>query len=452
MFDLMFHWSEWIKPSAGLPTVQWALLLAVAAAMGHALQRRWGLPKVLGYSMVGALAGFSGYTTVNWPLDGIAQFLIELGLSIVLFEAGGRLSLRWLRLNPMLVAQSIAETLITYLAALWVLRLFLVDAALQHPLALLLTTTSPGVLMRVVHDMRASGPVTDRAITLATLNTFYVLALGGVMARLVGPIEGRLEGPGMGSLLGAIPAVLLLVFTSVLVGALLAQALRKALAWMSPSSENTAVLQLALIAAGTALAAHFGGSAPLAALLAGVLLKAWNPRPWIWPRQFGTAASVLSILTFVLVAMIAAQAPWQWQAWVLVLALVVTRGVARIGALGATTLLGMGSGASPRQAFWAANALWPMSAVALLLISQFAEFTPTIGAAVAAIALPLLLLLELLGPLLMTWSLNQTREASDPPTKRPTPIDTTSAKPDAVAVPGRANSPTQERENPHHGA
>jgi NhaP-type Na+/H+ and K+/H+ antiporter len=85
LFDLMFHWSEWIKPSAGLPTVQWALLLAVAAAMGHALQRRWGLPKVLGYSMVGALAGFSGYTTVNWPLDGIAQFLIELGLSIVLF-------------------------------------------------------------------------------------------------------------------------------------------------------------------------------------------------------------------------------------------------------------------------------------------------------------------------------------------------------------------------------
>jgi hypothetical protein len=36
---------------------------------------------------------------------------------------------------------------------------------------------------------------------------------------------------------------------------------------MSPTSENTAILLSRLIAAGTALAAHFGGSAPLAALL-----------------------------------------------------------------------------------------------------------------------------------------------------------------------------------------
>jgi hypothetical protein len=58
---------------------------------------------------------------------------------------------------------------------------------------------------------------------------------------------------------------------------------------MSPTSENTAILLIALIAAGTALAAHFGGSAPLAALLGGLLLKQLHPRPWAWPRQLGTA-------------------------------------------------------------------------------------------------------------------------------------------------------------------
>ena len=42
MIDLMLNWSEWIKPSAGLPTVQWALLLALAAAAGHLLQRYLG--------------------------------------------------------------------------------------------------------------------------------------------------------------------------------------------------------------------------------------------------------------------------------------------------------------------------------------------------------------------------------------------------------------------------
>ncbi|MEK9803875.1 MAG: cation:proton antiporter, partial [Curvibacter sp.] len=356
MIDLMLNWSEWIKPSAGLPTVQWALLLALAAAAGHLLQRYLGLPKVLGYSIIGALAGFSGYTAATWPLDGIAQFMVELGLSIVLFEAGGRLSLRWFRHNPMLLAQSVGEAVLTYLAAWWVLMLFGVDEALHMPLALLLVATSPAVLMRVASDIRASGPVTDRVITLAALNTFYVLALGGVMARLLGRSEARLAD--------AFYPVLLLVVASVLVGALLALALRKALQIMSPTSENTAVLQLALIAAGTALAAHFGGSAPLAALLAGILLKTLHPRPWSWPRQFGTASAILTILMFVLVSMAAAQAPWNWQAWSLVAALVLARALAKLAAIG---LGGIGSGASARQAFWTAGAMWPLSAVALLL-------------------------------------------------------------------------------------
>ena len=407
MIDLMLHWSEWIKPSAGLPTVQWSLLLALAAAAGHLLQRYLGLPKVLGYSAVGALAGFSGYTTATWPLDGIGQFMVELGLSIVLFEAGGRLTLRWFRHNPMLLAQSLAEAILTYLAADWVLQLFDVDAGLRMPLALLLVATSPAVIMRVASDLRASGPVTERAITLAALNTLYVLALGGVMARLLGRTPDLLAD--------AIYPVVLLLAASVLVGALLAMALRKALQLMSPTSENTAVLQLALIAAGTTLAANFGGSAPLTALLAGLLLKTWHPRPWSSPRQFGTASAILTMLMFVLVSMAAAQAAWNWQAWSLIAALVLARALAKLSAI---ALAGLGSGASAKQALWTAGAMWPMSAVALLLVSQFVSFAPAIGTDIAAIALPLILFMEVLGALMAVLALQRAGEAGRPPAAR----------------------------------
>lgn len=403
MFDLLLDGSEWIKPSAGLPIVQWSLLLALAAAAGHLLQRYWNLPKVLGYTAVGALAGFSGYTAASWPLNGIAQFLIELGVSIMLFEAGGRLTLRWFRHNPMLLVQSVAEALITFLAALWLLKWFAVDAALQAPLALLLTVASPCVLMRVVSDLRASGPVTERGILLSALNAFYVLILGGMMARVLGSSETNL-----GAMLAS---AALLLFSSALVGGLLALALRRALAWMSPSSENTAVLQLALIAAGTALASHFGGSAPLAALLAGVLLKALYPRPWTWPRQFGTASAILTILMFVLVAMAAAQAPWhwtQWSTWALIAAAIIVRPLARLAAL---ALAKFGSGASMRQVLWVTLTLTPMSAIALLLLSQFAQFAPALGAQLAAIALPLILLLEVLGALAAAYALQRANEA-----------------------------------------
>ena len=122
MDEVMAIWAEWLKPSAGLPTVQWSLLLAVAAAVGHLLQRYSGLPKVVGYSIVGTLAGLAGFSGAAWPLQGVALFLLELGVSVVLFEAGGRIALRWFRHNPMVLLQSLLESVLTAIAVYYVLR------------------------------------------------------------------------------------------------------------------------------------------------------------------------------------------------------------------------------------------------------------------------------------------------------------------------------------------
>ena len=402
MTDLILTWPEWIKPSAGLPIVQWSILLALAAAAGHTLQRYLGVPKVLGYSAVGALAGFSGFTGATWPLEGIGLFMVELGLSVVLFEAGGRLTLRWLRHNPMLLVQSVAEAGFTYAAVYWVLSGLDVNPDLLTPLALLSVAASPAVLMRVATDIRAAGPVTDRSIALAALNTLYVLTLGGVMARYLGQAEF--------SLMGVAYPVVVLLGISVAMGGVLALALRSALRIMSSTSENTAVVLLALVAACTTLAANFGGSAPLAALLAGVLLKALHPRPWSWPRQFGTAAAILTILMFVLVSLVAAQADWSVTVFSLLGALALTRALAKFVAIGIGSI---GSGASLRQALWTACAMWPMSAVALLLVSQFSIFAPAIGTQIAALALPLILLMEIVGAFMTTVALQRAGEASE---------------------------------------
>src|SRR6478672_5410957 len=113
MDEVMAIWAEWVRPSAGLPTVQWSTLLAVAAAAGHLLQRHTGLPKVVGYSITGALAGLGGFSGGAWPLQGAALFLLGLGLSVVLFESGGRVALRWFRHNPMVLLQSLLESALT---------------------------------------------------------------------------------------------------------------------------------------------------------------------------------------------------------------------------------------------------------------------------------------------------------------------------------------------------
>lgn len=403
MDEVMAIWAQWLRPSAGLPTVQWSLLLAMAAAAGHLLQRHTGLPKVVGYSIVGTLAGLAGFSGAAWPLQGVALFLLELGVSVVLFEAGGRLPLRWFRHNPMVLLQSLLESLLTAVAVYYVLRWFDVRANVAEALALIAMAASPAVLSRVIMDTRAAGPVTERAMALSTLSTFYALTL--VSAR-----AGTLHREET-AIFDALYPVMVVLGISVVVGALLALALRMALRVMSPTSENTSMLLIALIAAGTALAAHFGGSAPLAALLGGLLLKQMHPRPWAWPRQLGTAASLLTMLMFVLVSVVAAKADWNPAVAGLVALLVTARMLAKIAGI---SVANWNSGIGQRQAFLAGCAMAPMSSVALLLVSQFVASSMTLGPRIASIALPAILLMEIVGAMIATFAIYRAGESLKP--------------------------------------
>ena len=407
--DLLNIWAEWIKPSAGLATVQWSVLLALAAAAGHLVQRYTGLPKVIGYSVIGAVAGFAGFTGAVWPLQGIGLFLLELGVAVVLFEAGGRIPLRWFRHNPMVLVQSLLESGLTLVAVYHVMLWMGVRDAVAQPLAMLAMAASPAVLARVLIDTRASGPVSERAMVLSTLSTLYALSLCSASAGLMARSE-KVLGPI--TLTSSFYPVLVVLGLSVVVGAALALVLRSALRVMSPTSENTAILLLAVIAAGAALAAHFGGSAPLAALLGGMLLKQLNPRPWSWPRQMGTASSMLTMLMFVLVSVVAAQADWGGPVTSLVAVLVGVRMLAKIAGV---VLGNVSSGSSWRQALWVGCAMSPMSSVPLLLVSTFIMASPVLGKQIASIALPVILLMEVLGAVVATVAITRAGESSRPP-------------------------------------
>lgn len=404
MSDLLSFWDPWLRPSAGLATVQWSLLLALATMVGYACRRLAGLPKVVGYSLVGGIAGLIGFgNDTVWPLQGTGLFLLELGVAIVLFECGGRITLRWFRHNPMVLVQSVAESALTYGLVWAVLRWLGTPAEVASALALVAMAASPLVLTRIVTDMRAAGAVTDRGMVLATLSTLYALALGSAKA-------GMLTREAAGWLQSLAP-VLVVLGVSVLVAVALALLMRLALRFMSPASENTSLLILSLIAASVPLATYLGGSAPLAALLGGMVLKHYNPRPWAWPRQLGTAASLLTMLMFVLVSTVAAQADWSTAVAGVVGAVILTRLLAKT--LG-VAIGNVGTGANWRQAFWVGCAMAPMSSVALLIASQLVAAAPALGEQIASVALPTILVMEVLGAALATVAIYRAGESSQP--------------------------------------
>ena len=392
MNELMSFWAQWLRPSAGLPTVQWSLLLAVAAMAGYLIQRHTGLPKVLGYSLVGAVAGPAGFSGSVWARQRNGLVLVRPGAASVLVECGGRISLRWFRHNPMVLVQSIAESALTYFAVYAVLLWLDQPTQVAGPLALVALAASPAVLTRVVADTRAAGPVTERAVVLATLSTLYALTLGSAWSEQMNRQSA--------TLLDAISPAVVVLGVSILVAAVLTLVVRTALRFLGPTSGNTSIVP-----------PHMGGSAPLAALLAGILLKQLNPRPWAWPRQLGNASSLLTMLMFVLVSTVAAQADWSGPVAGAVLALIAARLIAKAVGVG---LGNVGSGASWRQALWAGCAMTPMSSIALLIASQFVVASPSTGYQIASVALPAILLMEVLGAVIATVAIYRAGESSKP--------------------------------------
>lgn len=383
-----------------LPAIQWSLVLALAALVGYACQRQLGLPRVLGYAAVGSIAGFFGLGAALWPLHGPVLLLLELGIAVVLFECGARINVRWFVHNPMVLVQSVLEASLTYAAVFYGLQAVGVEARSAGPLGLIAMAASPVLLSRVIADTRAAGAVTDRALTLSTLSTLYALVLSAAKAQIfANPQE---------SLWHDITPVLQVLLVSAVVAGVLFALIHAVLRWMSPLSQNTAIVLLALIAATAASASGLGGSAPLAALLAGMVLKFFRPQPLPWTQALGSISALLGMVVFVLVAAVAAHAPWTGSIPLAVLALVGLRLVAKTVGIG---LGHWGSHTHWRQTLWTACTMAPLSAVALIMTVAFTTISG--GETIAGIALPTILLMELLGAMAATWALRRAGEARD---------------------------------------
>lgn len=229
-------WAAKLNFSGAPLALEWALLLAVATLVGHLVQRYTRLPKIIGYALVGAITGWMGFAAAAWPLAGLGLFLLEMGIAVVLFEAGARLSVRWFRHNPMVLVQSATESLLTFATAYLALSAMGLELPVVRALSVIAVAASPAVLMRVMFDLRASGPVTDRALALATLNTLYALTIGTAMLRTI--------DRGEGTLLASMLSSAAVLGVSLLCGAVLAAVLAAAFRVLNSGSQDTGIVVL----------------------------------------------------------------------------------------------------------------------------------------------------------------------------------------------------------------
>jgi len=203
-------------------------------------------------------------------------------------------------------------------------------------------------------------------------------------------------------------SLLLTLFWALLVTAAFWPVLR----WQSSRSDSTAFYLLAAMTAVCLLAEQWGGSAALGFMVAGLMLRNLSPMPLIWPQAFQAANAMLNLLMFVLVASMAAQVGMSFALVSVVASAVLARAV---GKFSAVLLLGHGTAIGWRRQWPVACGQFALSGVALLmvsaLVSQWTAFNASVAQQLAAIALPMIALCEVLGVLLAATALWRSGDA-----------------------------------------
>ncbi len=416
------------------PGLFWsALTLVLGALLGEAVFRRFGLPRIVGYSAVGMGIALAGLGIVDGRLTGTFRLLVELALALLLFELGSRVSLRWLRVNRALLWAGAVESLLSFVLVYVALRWFGQPVNVALTCATFAICASAAVVGRVASELKSAGQVTERMIVLTAFNTTVA-----VLANKL--VVGWLYLDQGGSWVQAVSQPLYTLAASALLAFLLARLVAWVARRLDLRDENSVLLLLGMIVLALTTARMFNASTLLVPLIAGVVLRNSTERPWVWPRHFGTAGGVLVLMLFVIVG-----ASWTPQtlaaglaaALVLLVARFVAKTVAVVG-------LARWGGIRMRQGLALSLTLTPISGTALVMLTDFYGYHPGFAPAIAPVILSAIAVMELLGPIAVQFGLRLAGEhqphggAPPAPAPKEAPAKPVAAPPAGGAGPAAA--------------
>ncbi len=376
-----------------------ALLLLLGVGGGEAAARL-GWPRLVGQTLAGLLFGLAtvGLSALEIELPDRATSELALGsaLAVVLFEVGRRAPWSWLGRNRALLATSLAESALSFIAVDLVLL-----ACGMAPVAAAITAavcmaSSPIVVLAISKEFHTQGQITERSLLLAALNSGYAVVAGALLMGWV-HVEAR----------GAIDAWVLHPLYLVFGSLLLAWAGARLMGFLVCRLRGRDISQLVVVLAVIGLVFLGAFSLRLSPLLATLALGALARRfgvPGV--PAFDAAIGVALIALFSLSAVAVDFEGWA-AAWQVGLLVVVVRLAAK-----AIAVLGFirPSGLAARKAGWLALGLAPMSLPTLLLVHQVAIYDRQVGSAVGSVAIVAAVLMQVAGAIALAWALRRNGE------------------------------------------
>jgi len=360
--------------------------LLFCGALGGYVAHRWRwLPSITGFMVVGFVAGPNVLGVISGAGLEQSRIVVDVALALILYRLGLSIDTKRFAQDRQVVLVSLAESALTFAAVFFGLAQVGVTGLAAAVIATIAISSSPAVLIHVAHEMRASGPVTERAMLLVALNNVIAfIAFAAVLPALYGEANAPfavMVGAPLYQVLGSGALGLAM-------GGLLHLAARKTK--VAEQYQLALVIGAVMMTVGAALVL----SALFAPLVLGMVVRSMERAKLIASIEFGPSFELFFIVLFVYAGanLHVAAIVDHWPA---VLVFVGARAAAKWLGVGGSALL---LGASARQAGSTGLLLLPMAGLAIGLVNTTLTLFPEKGALVGSVVLAAVALLETLGP------------------------------------------------------
>jgi Kef-type K+ transport system membrane component KefB len=388
----------------GFPlTLSYPLLfgaLLVAGMIGGEIARTFRTPRILGYVVVGFVcAPFATAMGLDLLIDE-ARVFVNLALGLVLFDLGRRLDLQWMRRDWTLAVTGVAESVLSFAAVFATLLAFRVPMVLSALAAAIAMTTSPAVLLFTVHELRAEGQVTERAMNIVALNGLLASIITTMMvasSHLAESMEVEV----------ALLHPLYLFFGALGVGASMAWLTRVVARKIEKSKDVHFTLIVGMVVGSVGLATMLKLPVVLTLLALGVFSRNDDRGYELLNVNLAPLGRLLYIVLFVITG---ASLPLEALATsgVIALAFVAARAT---GKLTGVLVMAPAGGLRMRQCLALALVLQPMSALTLIMAHDIGNIFPAFERQLGAAFVAAVIVMELAGPFAVQWGLRLARES-----------------------------------------
>ena len=387
------------------PLALFALLLVAGLLAGETLFRSFGLSRIVGYVLAGAVAGPGGLGWLDRETVALAKPVADAALGLLLLETGRHLDLRWLDANRSLLASALAESALAFVTIFaFALLAVGLSPGWSAATAAITMASAPAVVLLTAQENRAQGQVTQRTLLLTAIScalSFVVFAL----------VLGIVHAEQAGNWLNAIVHPLWVVCGGAGIGLLCARIALAIAARQAKGSVAQVFILVAVALLAIGVARMLAVPVFLSLFMMGAALNLADRGKVLAYTRLPEGHWILAIVLFVVTGAMLPLEDLGWLTGLQALGLLVVRGLAKFAGVMATgrhdlpaakrRLVGIG--------------IQPLSATAIFMGAELAAIYPEVSG--QALLLPLLAaaLMELAGPQLCRHALRQAGETEPPP-------------------------------------